>query len=265
MTVDPKNLREDGPPAIVVFGAGGLLALAAAIWAGLTYGAPGVVLVLVGTTLALVIAAFWTSVRMLIGEARLSGADAYAIGTQHTEEEQKRAVLRALKDLEFERSVGKISEDDYRQLVARYRWEAKRLLQVIDEKSKVQRQRAESVVEAHLAAAGLHVAPAATAEGPAFTMLEEGAQPDPERRAADERASEPQASKQQASDEPAVPPPSDDVPDEASGSKGEATSGAEEADAPSAGDAPSATATAEDTSTEVPSEASSVSEEKRSE
>jgi hypothetical protein len=250
MTVDPKNLREDGPPTIVVFGAGGLLALAAAIWAGLTYGAPGVVLVLVGTTLALVIAAFWTSVRMLIGEARLSGADAYAIGTQHTEEEQKRAVLRALKDLEFERSVGKISEDDYRQLVARYRWEAKRLLQVIDEKSKVQRQRAESVVQAHLAAAGLHVAPAAAAEGPAFTKLEEGAQASSEQRATDEQASEPQAS-----EEPVLP--SEDAPDAGSGSEGEATSGA--------GDAPSATTAAEDTSIEAPSEASSVSEEKRSE
>jgi hypothetical protein len=213
MIQDPKVSREDGPPATVVFGAGALLALGAAIWAGLTYGPPGVVLVLVGGALALVIAAFWTSVRMLIGEARLSGADAYAIGTQHTEEEQKRAVLRALKDLEFERSVGKISEDDYRQLVARYRWEAKRLLQVIDEKSKAQRQRAEAVVEAHLAAAGLHnpAASAASAESPSFTRLDEGASPPPE-DPNEEPASKVPASEEPASEEPASEKPASEDP-----------------------------------------------------
>lgn len=234
MTFDPNNPREDGPPAVVVFGAGGLLALAAAIWAGLTYGAPGVVLVLVGTTLALVIAAFWTSVRMLIGEARLSGADAYAIGTQHTEEEQKRAVLRALKDLEFERSVGKISEEDYRQLVARYRWEAKRLLQVIDEKSKVQRQRAESVVEAHLAALGLRQAPAPADPGdpaaPSFTKLEEPAS--------------------------SPPPPEAGPPDEATAADEPAATEAEAPTAAPEGEAPSA-------APEAPSEASDSEEGRR--
>jgi hypothetical protein len=200
---------QEGPPPIVVFGIGALVALGGAIWAGLTYGAPGVVLVLVGGALVLVIAAFWASVRMLIGEARLTGADAYAIGTQHTEEEQKRAVLRALKDLEFERSVGKISEEDYRQLVARYRWEAKRLLQVIDEKSKEQRQRAETVVEAHLAALGLRSAPPVVPESePAFSAEEEPkaskpapSEPEPEDEDEDE-ADEPQAKEVTSKEKP---------------------------------------------------------------
>lgn len=140
---------DEGPSRGAVLGVFAVAACVALGYGGYTYGAPGVVLVLAGLALVAVIAAFWSSVRMLIGESRLSGADAYALGTQHTEFEQKRAVLRALKDLEFERAVGKISEEDYRVLVGRFRAEAKALLQVIDEKSKEKRARAEKVVQAH--------------------------------------------------------------------------------------------------------------------
>ncbi len=147
---EPESTATDeGPSRGVVIGVFAVAACVALGYGGFTYGAPGVVLVLAGLALIAVIAAFWSSVRMLIGESRLSGADAYALGTQHTEFEQKRAVLRALKDLEFERAVGKISEEDYRVLVGRFRAEAKALLQVIDEKSKEKRARAEKVVQAH--------------------------------------------------------------------------------------------------------------------
>src|SRR5262245_33286758 len=99
---------------------------------GTVMGAPAAILVLAGGALVAVIAVFWASVRTLVGETPLSGADAYALGAPRAEEEQKRAVLRALKDLEFERSVGKISEEDYQTLVAKYRAEAKRLLRLLD-------------------------------------------------------------------------------------------------------------------------------------
>src|SRR6185436_12750615 len=91
--------------------------LGLAVIAGLSLGAPAVFLVLAGGALCAVIAVFWASVRTLAGETKLSGADAYALGAPRAEEEQKRAVLRALKDLEFERSVGKISDEDYQALV----------------------------------------------------------------------------------------------------------------------------------------------------
>ena len=138
--------------------------LALAIAGGLTiglglaarqFGAPGVVLGLAGATLVACIAAFWASVRTMIGEARISGADAFAIGTTGGALEQKRAVLRALKDLEFERAVGKISEEDFKVLVARYRAEAKRLLKQIDEASAEQRARAEDLVNKRLEKLGL--------------------------------------------------------------------------------------------------------------
>ncbi|MFO0551383.1 MAG: hypothetical protein U0271_23535 [Polyangiaceae bacterium] len=132
-----------------------LFGLATLVYSGLEYGAPGVVLILTALSLIGVIAAFWNSVRTLIGENRLTSADAFAIGSPRVEEEQKRAVLRALKDLEFERSVGKISDEDYRNLVTRYRADAKRLLRMIDEESADARLRAEELVEARLAELGL--------------------------------------------------------------------------------------------------------------
>ena len=148
-------------PVVVV-----VLALVGLGIAGRTHGAPGVVLGLVGLALAGVIAALWASLRTLLGETPLSGADAYALGARHGEEEQKRAVLRALKDLEFERSVGKISDDDYQQLLVAYRAEAKRLLRAIDESAEASRKRATEIADKHLAALGLGPNGAAPEQSP---------------------------------------------------------------------------------------------------
>jgi hypothetical protein len=139
--------------------------IAAAAAAGYGQGAPAVVLVLAAGTLVAVIAIFWSSVRTLVGETPLSGADAYALGAPRAEEEQKRAVLRALKDLEFERSVGKISEEDYQALVTKYRGEAKRLLKAIDEESAPERERVEKLVQERLAESGLTAKAEASEDG----------------------------------------------------------------------------------------------------
>lgn len=140
-----------------------LCTLSCAVAAGLVGGAPAVVLVLAGGALLTVIAVFWTSVRTLVGEVPLSGADAYALGAPRAEEEKKRAVLRALKDLEFERSVGKISDEDYAELVAGYRAEAKRLLRALDDEARPGTALAEEMLEERLVAEGL-VEPKATTE-----------------------------------------------------------------------------------------------------
>lgn len=129
--------------------------IAAAGAAGYSQGAPAVVLVLAAGTLVAVIAIFWSSLRTLVGETPLSGADAYALGAPRAEEEQKRSVLRALKDLEFERGVGKISEEDYQALVTKYRGEAKRLLKVLEDDAAPERRRVEKLVQERLAEAGL--------------------------------------------------------------------------------------------------------------
>jgi uncharacterized membrane protein YhiD involved in acid resistance len=110
-----------------------LFTLVAAITAGVLYGVQLVVLTLAAAALLLVIWLLWSSVQALAGESELTFEEAFSLGTRSAEEEQKRAVLRALKDLEYERSVGKIGEDDYHEYAARYRAEAKRLIQVLDE------------------------------------------------------------------------------------------------------------------------------------
>jgi len=83
--------------------------------------------------LVLVITLMWSSVQSLTGGAPIGFEEALSMGAPSKVEEEKRSVLRALKDLEYERSVGKISPEDYAELSARYRSEAKRLIQSLDE------------------------------------------------------------------------------------------------------------------------------------
>ncbi len=154
----PRDLQDDLPAARLALGLRvgvPILVVMLAVVAGAVRGTPLAVLVLAAGALTAVIGLFWQSVRTLVGETSLSGADAFALGTPHVEEERKRAVLRALKDLEFERSVGKISEEDYRELVAHYRLEAKRLLRTLDAAAQPRRDRVVGLVEARLRAAGL--------------------------------------------------------------------------------------------------------------
>jgi hypothetical protein len=128
-----------------------------AVGAGMLQGPALAILVLAGGALFAVIAILWASVRTLFGETPLSGADAYALGAPRAEEEQKRAVLRALKDLEFERSVGKISDEDYAELVAKYRAEAKRLLRILDAEAQPRRDHIEALVNKRLRREGFDV------------------------------------------------------------------------------------------------------------
>jgi hypothetical protein len=116
---------------------------------------------LLGIEIALLVAAFcallgvlgflWLSVQSLTGDSPLTLDEALTLGQPSAEEEQKRAVLRALKDLDYERSVGKISDDDYRDLSARYREEAKRLIERVDESLTPARERAEKLVAERIA------------------------------------------------------------------------------------------------------------------
>jgi hypothetical protein len=137
-----------------------LLVVGGAVAAGFLLGPSYSVLVLAAAAMVAAIALLWTSVRALFGETPLDTEEAYALGTPSAEEEQKRAVLRAIKDLEFERSVGKISDEDYAVLVERFRAEAKRLLRILDERSRPERAQAEETVRQYLEREGLLDVPA---------------------------------------------------------------------------------------------------------
>lgn len=132
------------PRSSVVRWAAPLITLVAAIIAGTQYGVQLAVLVLAGSALLLVIWLLWSSVQALTGESELTFEEAFSLGARSAEEEQKRAVLRALKDLEYERSVGKISDDDYNEYAARYRAEAKRLIQGLEENLAEGRRKVEA-------------------------------------------------------------------------------------------------------------------------
>jgi ribosomal protein L40E len=99
------------------------------------------VLCVAGGVLVAAVFLAWGSVQSLTGGTPLSLEEAISLGAPSAEEERKQSVLRALKDLDYERSVGKISESDYLELSARYRAEAKALLKALDRDLDPFRQR----------------------------------------------------------------------------------------------------------------------------
>ena len=120
---------------------------------GLRLGLPMALLCVAGTVLVGAVFLLWSSMQSLTGETPLTLEEAVGLGAPSAEEERKRAVLRALKDLEFEHSVGKISDADFRELSARYRQEAKQLLRTLDEGLSPLKQRLEAELAEQILAA----------------------------------------------------------------------------------------------------------------
>lgn len=139
------------PPLRLARWAAPSITLIVAIVLGTLYGVQLVVLTLAAGALLLIITLLWNSVQALTGESELSFEEAFSMGARSAEEEQKRAVLRALKDLDYERSVGKISEEDYHEYAARYRAEAKRLIRNLDENLAEARKQVELELERRVA------------------------------------------------------------------------------------------------------------------
>jgi hypothetical protein len=137
-----------------------LLGLVAAIVLGNVFGIGVGFLIAAGTALMLGIWVFWSSLQNLSGNAPLTLDEALSLGAPTAEEEQKRAVLRALKDLEYERAVGKLSDEDYAQLSERYRQDAKRLLRLVERDLTPERERAERLLKERLAELQIEGAPA---------------------------------------------------------------------------------------------------------
>lgn len=163
-----------------------LLSLTIAIVLGNLYGVQLVVLTFAASALLLVIWLLWSSVQALAGESELTFEEAFSLGARSAEEEQKRAVLRALKDLEYERSVGKISEDDFHEYSARYRAEAKRLMQTLDENLAEGRKQVERELERRLTKA--------SARSAAGVSAATSADPSEEQKSSPAAGSEPQKS-----------------------------------------------------------------------
>jgi hypothetical protein len=128
-----------------------LAGLVVVIVTGVIVGVEVMLLVLAFFALLGVIALLWASVQSLTGQSPLTLDEALTLAAPSAEEEQKRAVLRALKDIEYELSVGKISPEDHAEFSARYRAEAMRLMQRLDEGEKPAAEQIHALVEQRLA------------------------------------------------------------------------------------------------------------------
>ena len=164
--------------------------LLAAVVAGFMFGVQIVLLVLAAGALTLVITLMWSSVQSLTGGTALGFEEALGMGAPSKVEEEKRAVLRALKDLEYERGVGKISPEDYAELLAKYRADAKRLIQSVDEALGPARAEVEVALEQRLARAGL-AKPAAEPEADSKPEAKPEAESKPETKPETETEKQP--------------------------------------------------------------------------
>jgi hypothetical protein len=103
------------------------------------------------------IALLWASLRTLSGDAPLpSGLEEFPTHRDGVDAlaEHKRRALRALKDLESERALGRIDDADYEAFKNRYRDEAKDLMRRIDERTAPSRAEAERVAREYIARRG---------------------------------------------------------------------------------------------------------------
>jgi hypothetical protein len=95
----------------------------------------------------LAIGLLWASVTTVGKDEEISLEDALDLSAPARDEERKLAVLRGIKDLEYERGLGKVSEADFQQLSQRYRKEAKLLLARLDTSDASLRQKAVDLIE----------------------------------------------------------------------------------------------------------------------
>ena len=81
----------------------------------------------------------------LAGTTREEAAEALGDRTRATLEREKTLVLRSIKELEFDRGMGKVSEKDFAEMSARLRARAARLMRQLDAGSLYQEHIAKEV------------------------------------------------------------------------------------------------------------------------
>jgi hypothetical protein len=176
-----------------------------ALAVGVIANAATAILVLAAGALLGVIALFWASLRILSGDAALPAEIEALDRTAHGVDalaSRRKMLLRALKDLENERALGKLDAEDFEQVAETYRADLKDVLRKIDTSLEPFRDKAEALARSHLAAVGLtetayrgSAAPAEAAAAPGAPAAKESSataaatkQPP-----ADEASSEPRA------------------------------------------------------------------------
>ena len=128
------------------------MTIAGALGVGLVAGVAPALLVFVTGALLGSILLVWHSLRTLAGDADVEPdlEAAASRGPSNAMTERKRRALRALKDIEQEHAVGKIDDADFASLQAEYRERAKEVIREMDASLDPWRDKAESLVRAHL-------------------------------------------------------------------------------------------------------------------
>jgi hypothetical protein len=144
ITIPTPSVRSLRPLTLLLF----LLLSAVLLW---QLGLAAFLLFLGFSLLLLAIGFAWASVTTSSDQENLTLEEALDVAAPDRDEERKLAVLRGIKDLEYERSLGKISEPDYAELMQRYRNDAKLLLQKLDTSEAALRERALRMTEEKLA------------------------------------------------------------------------------------------------------------------
>ncbi|MBS2016576.1 MAG: zinc ribbon domain-containing protein [Deltaproteobacteria bacterium] len=135
-----------------------LATLTLGLTAGAIVGPAMAILVFAAGVLLGVIALFWASLRVLSGDAALPPEIAMLDASGQAVDvlaSRKKMLLRAIKDLEVEHSLGKLDDDDRSQIARMYREELKDVMRRIDASLEPHRPKAEELVRAHLARVGL--------------------------------------------------------------------------------------------------------------
>ncbi len=129
-----------------------------AVGVGLLAGVGSGLLVLAAGALIGAVGLFWASVRTLSGDAPLA-ADFEELAVDGGEVgalvEEKRRLLRALKDLESEHAIGKLDDADYAAIVAKYRADAKGVMRKMEVEVAPFREQAERMARDYLKSQGI--------------------------------------------------------------------------------------------------------------
>jgi hypothetical protein len=119
----------------------------------------------------------WQAIRAAATEGDEPEAAPVAMGRRRRElEREKAAIYKAIKELEFDREMGKISETDYQEAHANYRTRALRILRQLDAGAASYREIIEKELAERLARAG--EIPAAAPPQPKAGVCECGVQND---------------------------------------------------------------------------------------
>ena len=136
-------------------------------------------LILVSLTVGaagLAAAGFYRMLSPLVGEGTDRSSEPLSIRARQVLEREKMLAMRAIKDLEFDRSMGKLSQADFDEMAGRLRARAMSLIKQLDEDGSGYRSLIEREIQERVTSSPTVVVPPVTPATPAEAVPEiEGA------------------------------------------------------------------------------------------